>query len=132
MFKSIAGCDDAWCMSDLSNLLGAVYGSSDPDGPSTRHEPSAAERVQVPPAPLRIDDDLAAALSQALVTSTPDQAIAAPAPVPAYAPPPSAPAAVPTPAMPQNVYAAPAYVPPAMTWCAGDDDIFPVSAGKKR
>lgn len=125
-------------MSDLSNLLGAVYGSSDPDGPSTRHEPSAAERVQVTPAPLRIDDDLAAALSQALVTSTPDQSVGAPAPVPAsapvpaYAPPPSAPAAVPTPAMPQNVYAAPAYLPPAVTWCAGDDDIFPVSAGKKR
>lgn len=114
-------------MSDLSNLLGAVYGSSDPDGPSTRHEPSAAERVQVPPAPLRIDDDLAAALSQALVTSAPEQSVGTPAPVPAYAAP-----VIPAPAIPENVYTPSAYSPAVVNWSAGDDDIFPTAVGKKR
>lgn len=110
-------------MSDLSNLLGAVYGSNDPDGPSTPHEPSAAERAQVPSAPPRIDDDLAAALSAALVTSTPAQSVGAPAPVN----PAPAPVATIEYAQPAPVYNA---VP--LSWAKGDDDIFPTTVGKKR
>ena len=127
-------------MSDLSNLLGAVYGSNDPDGPSTRHEPSAADRAAQVSAPPRIDDDLAAALSAALVSSTPEANVGVPAPVePAapttYAPAPAPVAPAPAPMMPP-VAAAPAYTPsysPAMAaWSAGDDDIFPTVVGKKR
>lgn len=35
-------------MSDLSNLLGDVYGGHDPDAPPVRREPSAAQRAEVP------------------------------------------------------------------------------------
>ena len=131
-------------MSDLSNLLGAVYGSNDPDGPSTRHEPSAADRAAQASAPPRIDDDLAAALSAALVSSTPEPNVGMPAPVaPAppttYAPAPAPVAQAPAPMMPPVAAATapePAYTPsysPAMaSWSAGDDDIFPTVAGKKR
>ena len=130
-------------MSDLSNLLGAVYGSNDPDGPSTRHEPSAAERAQVPAAPPRIDDDLAAALSAALVTSTPDASVGAPPPMahaPAQSPAPAfaaapAPAPVAQPAVvapaPQPAYT-PTYASVSVAWSHGDDDILPMSPGKKR
>ena len=112
-------------MSDLSNLLGAVYGSNDPDGPSTRHEPSAAERAQMAaPAP-RIDDDLAAALSAALVTPTPDANVGAPAPVP------TAPVAA-APAPQQAAYVQPTYNTGSVAWAKGDDDIYPVAVGKKR
>lgn len=154
MFKSDRWCDDALCMSDLSNLLGAVYGSSDPDGPATYHEPSAAERVQAP-APARIDDDLAAALSAALVTSAPDHQVGAPAPAmaaPVYSPPtvaapalvataprpvaqvagaPSFATAAPAPA-PQAAFTPSTYNTGMVMWSHGDDDIFPVVAGKKR
>jgi hypothetical protein len=129
-------------MSDLSNLLGAVYGSNDPDGPSTPHEPSAAERTAQPAAP-RIDDDLAAALSAALVTSTPEANVGTPAPIapappttyaaaPAYAPAPApvAPTMAAAPE-PQPAYS-PNYNPGMAAWSAGDDDIFPTVAGKKR
>lgn len=130
-------------MSDLSNLLGAVYGSNDPDGPTTRHEPSAAERVQMP-APPRIDDDLAAALSAALVSSTPEPTLAATAPV-AAAPPYSAPVAVAAPVpvaatpaappaspRPQPVFTPSSYSAGVVSWNHGDDDIFPMTVGKKR
>ena len=127
-------------MSDLSNLLGAVYGSSDPDGPSTRHEPSAAERAQMPAAPPRIDDDLAAALSAALVTTTPDPNVGAPAPVvsapaPAYAEVPVAAQAATAPMAaapaPQPAFT-PSYNTGSIAWAHGDDDIFPTTVGKKR
>ena len=115
-------------MSDLSNLLGAVYGSNDPDGPSTRHEPSAAERTAQPAAP-RIDDDLAAALSAALVSPTPEANMATPAYAPAPAPAPAMPAAAAPVAQPAY---APTYNTGTVSWSAGDDDIFPSIAGKKR
>ena len=118
-------------MSDLSNLLGAVYGSSDPDGPSTPHEPSAADRAAQAVAPPRIDDDLAAALSAALVSSTPENNVGMPAPV---APPPAttyAPAPVPPAPAPEPAYT-PSYSAAMPSWSAGDDDIFPMVAGKKR
>lgn len=107
-------------MSDLSNLLGAVYGSNDPDGPSTPHEPSAAERAQTPSPPPRIDDDLAAALSAALVTSTPTVNVGA-----------SAPVATPVAAV-QYAQPAPVYNAVPVSWAKGDDDIFPTTVGKKR
>ena len=91
-------------MSDLSNLLGDVYGDhSSPDGPPVRHEAPASERAYeistprapewssesqldrafsgwVPgEAPRAGDDDLAAALSAALRSPEP---VAAPAPAP--------------------------------------------------
>ena len=116
-------------MSDLSNLLGAVYGSNDPDGPSTRHEPSAAERAAMPAAAPRIDEDLAAALSAALVTPTPDQNVGAPAPVAAA---PAAPFAAAQPAPAPMPAPQPAYVPAMASWAPGDDNIFPSVMGKKR
>ena len=118
-------------MSDLSNLLGAVYGSNDPDGPSTRHEPSAADRAAQAPAPPRIDDDLAAALSAALVSSTPEASVGMPAPVAPASPTTYAPAPAPVAAAPEPAYT-PSYSAAMPSWSAGDDDIFPVVAGKKR
>ncbi|HVM08210.1 MAG TPA: hypothetical protein VM345_07110 [Acidimicrobiales bacterium] len=97
-------------MSDLSNLLGDLYGdSSNPDGPPVRHEPAAAERSEW--SARRTDDDLAAALSAALAEPPVAPAMpAAPMPAPAmpeaYAPqvefsaPAPAPAAPAMPTMP--------------------------------
>ena len=113
-------------MSDLSNLLGAVYGSNDPDGPSTPHEPTAAERAQMPAEP-RIDADLAAALNAALVAPTPDQSVAAQAPV-AYAPAPAFAGASEVPAPTTYV---PSYNAGMAAWAHGDDDIFPTVMGKR-
>lgn len=87
----------------------------------------------MPAAPPRIDDDLAAALSAALVAPTTEANIAAPAPVapaPAFA-------AEPAPAPVAQIPAQPAYVPSTysagmVAWAHGDDDIFPTTAGKKR
>ena len=69
-------------MADLSNLLGAVYGESsppkspsrerDPDGPPTPVEKAADERAEAEPGPLA--DDLAAALSEALVAQEAEDA----------------------------------------------------------
>ena len=42
------GHDDTTDMSDLSNLLGDVYGKGDLDGPGVRHEPPAAARTAEP------------------------------------------------------------------------------------
>lgn len=91
----------------------------------------------MPAAPPRIDDDLAAALSAALVAPTTEANIAAPAPVaPAPAPAPAF-AAEPAPAPVAQIPAQPAYVPSTysagmVAWAHGDDDIFPTTAGKKR
>ena len=106
-------------MSDLSNLLGDVYGDhSSPDAAPVRHEPAAADRM-----------DLTAGLSAAL----------APAPAPAPTPMPmvdlsvAEPAAWTTAPAPSVSVSAPV---PAMAggpaWAAGDDDIFPSSKGSKR
>ena len=73
-------------MSDLSNLLGDLYGDSrNPDGPPVRHEPAATDRTEWS-AP-RTDDDLAAALAriepahranlQRIATSVVDPAVVA-------------------------------------------------------
>lgn len=112
-------------MSDLSNLLGDVYGhQSSPDSPPVRREPPAAERAPEwasdsqldrafadwepearypltpePAAAGPADDHLVAALSAALADT------AGPAPAAAPRPAPAAPAAYSAPA--------PAYAPPA-------------------
>ena len=108
-------------MSDLSNLLGDVYGDhSSPDAAPVRHEPAAADRV-----------DLTAGLSAAF---------SAPAPAPAPMPTPmvdlpsaEAPSWAAAPAMPSVSVSAPV---PAMAggsfWAAGDDDIFPTAKGAKK
>src|SRR5881394_2733758 len=75
-------------MPELWKALGDVYGDTDPDGPPTRVEPPAAHRSAPP-----LDDDLAAALSAALVNAP------APTPTPvAPVPPPPAPPATVAPA----------------------------------
>jgi hypothetical protein len=108
-------------MSDLSNLLGDVYGDhSSPDAAPVRHEPAAADRV-----------DLTAGLTAAF---------AAPAPAPAPAPMPmvdlsvsEAPKAPAWTSAPSVSVSAPV---PAMAggsfWAAGDDDIFPPVKGSKK
>lgn len=80
----------------------------------------------MPAAPPRIDDDLAAALSAALVAPTPEANVPAPAFAAEAAPAPVA-----------QIPAQPAYVPSTysagmVAWAHGDDDIFPMTAGKKR
>ena len=106
-------------MPDLWKALGDVYGDADPDGPPTKVEAPAAHRSAPP-----LDDDLAAALSAALVnapsapvtppaeaaTSTPvppPPPVPAPAPIPAPAPAPaSAPFAASEPVVPAEPAAA--------------------------
>ena len=140
-------------MSDLSNLLGELYGdSSTQDGPPLRREPAAAERTEWSAG--RPDDDLAAALTAALADTekpaayaAPVEAVAAPAPVAPAAPiaAPVAPAEVnvsaawtsapaPEPVMASVPVSAPASVVhqgPRM-WARGDDDIAPVAGGAKK
>ena len=111
-------------MSDLSNLLGDVYGDhSSPDAAPVRHEPTAADRV-----------DLTAGLTAALTV---------PAPAPAPAPLPMVDLSVseaPAPAWtsePAPIPAVSVSAPvPAMvggsSWASGDDDIFPSSKGSKK
>jgi hypothetical protein len=143
-------------MSDLSNLLGDVYGDHSPDAAPVRRELSADQRAPEWAAESQLDrafdgwvpgepptaarpDDLTAALSAALAAPAP--APAAPVyetvPMPtiaAAAPAVEAPAAwttsaAPAPAPAPAVVAAPATV--AM-WSPGDDDIFPMAkAGRK-
>jgi hypothetical protein len=114
--------DEGLCMSDLSNLLGDVYGDHSDDAP-VRREPSAAERSAA-------DFDLTSALSQALNTEpvampTVDLSVAeAPASsgwASSPAPMPSVSVTAPVPAMAG-----------ARLWLAGDDDIFPNSKGAKK
>ena len=116
-------------MSDLSNLLGDVYGDHSPDAAPVRREPAAAERSSG-------DFDLTAALSAALNTDT----AVAPAPVVPAVDLSEAPkassgwASEAIPAMPSMSVTAPV---PAMAgaraWAPGDDDIFPgVKAAKKK
>src|SRR4051812_16128828 len=72
-------------MPDLWKALGDVYGDSDPDGPPTKVEAPAVQRSTPP-----LDDDLAAALSAALVN----------APAPSPTSPPPAPATIAPPVVP--------------------------------
>src|SRR5437762_572175 len=88
-------------MPDLWKALGDVYGDADPDGPSVAVERPASARP--------LDDDLAAALSAALVNApAPPPPPAAPAPPPA---PPASPAAPVPPAAPVAPVTAPAPAP---------------------
>lgn len=137
-------------MSDLSNLLGDVYGDhSDPDAAPVRREPAAGERAPEWAAESQLDrafdgwvpgepptgrsDDLTSALSAAL----------APAPAPQAVPMPTLGQAQPAPAPTSWTSAAPAaavasapvmVTAPAASsfWTFGDDDIFPSSKGAKK
>ena len=162
--KPTTARDEDLGMSDLSNLLGAVYGNTDPDGPPVRQEASASERMEAASwgqhvvafetqAPSVSDNDIASALSAALMDSapvsapapvfeapapvvslveTPAPAPVAPAPQPAMAAP--MPMAAPAPATWSNataVMAPPvAAVTPPRLWIFGDDDIFPGGKSK--
>jgi hypothetical protein len=142
-------------MPDLWKALGDVYGDADPDGPPVKAEPPAVQRS----APL-LDDDLAAALSAALVNAP--TASVAPSPAAAPAPPPApipAPVAVPLAvAVPVEPEAEPAAqkvaswlveieqrqhareqgpdleaaLPAGPTWTRVDDDILPKSKAGRR
>jgi hypothetical protein len=161
ILKSTTARDENLDMSDLSNLLGAVYGNTDPDGPPVRQEASASERMEAASwgqhvvafetqAPSVNDNDIASALSAALMDSAPVSAPApvfdAPAPVVSLIETP-APAPAPQPAMAAPVsMAAPApstwsnaatvmappvaAVAPPRLWIFGDDDIFPGGKSK--
>ena len=109
-------------MSDLSNLLGDVYGDhSSPDAAPVRHEPAAADRL-----------DLTAGLTAAF-------AVPAPAPAPMPTPIVDLPAAEapswasdPAPLPSVSVSAPVPAMAAAASWAAGDDDIFPSSKGSKK
>ena len=165
ILKPTTARDENLDMSDLSNLLGAVYGNTDPDGPPVRQEASASRRMEAASwgqhvvafetqAPSANDNDIASALSAALMDSAPVSAPApvfeAPAPVVSLvetpAPAPVAPAPQPAMAAPVAM-AAPAAstwsnaatavmappvaaVTPPRLWIFGDDDIFPGGKSK--
>lgn len=106
-------------MSDLSNLLGDVYGDhSSPDAAPVRHEPAAADRI-----------DLAAGLTAALSVPAPVAPAPMPmvdlsvseAPAPAWTSAPSMSVTAPVPAMAGG-----------SLWSNGDDDIFPATKGAKK
>jgi hypothetical protein len=114
-------------MSDLSNLLGDVYGDSSPDGPPVRREPAASERTpewsedarldrafagwepearggfDAPVSAPANDSALADALSAALATPAPPATSFAQAinEMPAPSPAPSVPVAAAAPAAPK-------------------------------
>ena len=114
-------------MSDLSNLLGDVYGDHSPDAAPVRREPAATERSAS-------DFDLTAALSAAL-TEPASAPVAMPTVDLSAAEAPAAGWAVSggVPTMPSMSVTAPV---PAMAgarlWVTGDDDIFPSSKGAKK
>lgn len=123
-------------MSDLSNLLGNVYDTGNPDGPPVRREPSADERLEGPgeirfdPPASELESEITSAISEAVVESQP-----APAPQPVQPAPQPVAYEAPAPA-PQQSWNAPAAVTAPVTgptWRPGDDDIFPgVAASRKR
>src|SRR4051794_24252578 len=86
-------------MPDLWKALGDVYGDTSPDAPPVKVEPAAEQRAVALP----LDDDLAAALSAALVN-------APAAPAPSFAPVQS-PAPVAAPVIPPAPVPAPLIVP---------------------
>lgn len=124
-------------MSDLSNLLGAVYGN-DADGAPVRREAAAADRLTSFDSQ-GTGDELAAALSAALV----DGNTAVPAPAPRMTndlrvTPPQLQSEVPAPApAPRQTWnasapvAAPVASIPMRIWEFGDDDIVPGGARAK-
>lgn len=145
-------------MSDLSNLLGDVYGdSSNPDGPPVRHEAPAAERLPEWSEDSRLDrafadwqpeshggggfdaavkspaadSALADALSAALAPAPAPVVSEIPAPLPVAAAPAAAPAKPAWTTAPTVAPAAVAAPAPVRMWAPGDDDIFP-ARGRKR
>jgi hypothetical protein len=122
--------DEVLYMSDLSNLLGDVYGDHSPDDAPVRREPSAVDRAYGG------GEDLTAALSAALNAEVPN----VPAPLP-VAPAPAVNLTdaatnagwAASPAAPSMSVSAPV---PAMAggglWAPGDDDIFPRASKKKK
>lgn len=96
-------------MSDLSNLLGDVYSSTDPDGPAVRHEPPAAGREPVQ----------AAEVAPSWTT--------APAPADEHGSPGAPGQAGGWTAAPSRDPGMPAMTPPISVrmWTPGDDDILP-------
>jgi hypothetical protein len=122
-------------MSDLSNLLGDVYGDHSPDAAPVRREPAATERSAA-------DFDLTAALSAALNTEpAPVAAPVAPAAPVVDLSEPARPAATgwasdsiaPSMAsMPSMSVTAPVAVMAGRVWSPGDDDIFPGVKGSKK
>ena len=152
-FKECAAGADVVTMPDLWKALGDVYG--DADAPPVRVEPSADERI-TQAASVPLDDDLAAALSAALVDGPTAPAVVAPvAPVAPAVPalPPTAPAPAPQPVV--GVDGAQEKIttwladidarqklreqgPPVAAiesvgeaWRRGDDDILPAKAVKR-
>jgi hypothetical protein len=138
-------------MSDLSNLLGDVYGDhSSPDGPPVRREPAAAERAPewagdsqldrafenwVPGEPPTGREDLTDALSAALATPAPApvvEPVALPTLAAAPAPAPEAPKAWTSGSVATAPVAVAVAAPAMSTWTFGDDDIFPMSRGGKK
>lgn len=144
-------------MSDLSNLLGDVYGdhSTSLDGPPVRREPAADQRAPewagdnqldrafenwVPGEPPTARQDLTSALHAALAAPAPAPALTAPVPAPALEAP--MPRYAEAPAAPKGAWTtgavatAPAPVavaaPAAASWSFGDDDIFPMGRGGKK
>jgi hypothetical protein len=127
-------------MPDLWKALGDVYGDADTDAPPVTVEPAADQRA------LPLDDDLAAALSAALVNAPAAPAnVVGPAPLPPIAPPPA-----PSPLEAQEKVASwlaeiktrqelrekgpdlDAALPEGVTWCRTDDDIIPARKGGRR
>ena len=126
-------------MSDLTNLLGDLYGdTSNPDGPPVRREAPAFDRTRGS----RGDDDLATALSAALA-EPPTPVAPAPAPVVHTA---SQPVEAQVSSSPRGAWTAPPaqHAEPVYTsspvatvtsggWSVGDDDIVPMAgAARKR
>lgn len=164
VLKTTTGRDENLDMSDLSNLLGAVYGETDPDGPPVRHEAPASQRMEAAGWGQHIvafeasassvnDDDIASALSAALMNAAP---VSSPAPAPAFEAPAPVVSLVETPAPAPMAPAEPVFAAPAATapstwsnaatavmappvaavapprlWIFGDDDIFPGAKGTK-
>jgi anti-sigma factor RsiW len=120
--------DEVLCMSDLSNLLGDVYGDHSPDAAPVRREPAAADRASEW---ARSGDELTAALSTILTAPAPAPVMApvslpvAPAPIvdlaPAPIPAPSFSVSAPMPAMAGGGF-----------WAPGDDDIFASARSAKK
>ena len=128
-------------MPDLWKALGDVYGDTNADAPPVKVEAPAEQRASTLP----LDDDLAAALSAALVNAP-----AAPANAPATAAAPApVPVAVPEPGAQDKVASwlveietrqelrekgpdLEAALPDGPTWARADDDIVPKGKAKNR
>jgi len=136
--------DDTMDMSDLSNLLGDVYGDHSPDAAPVRRESAASERAPEWSSDGRVFDgsvpDAAPAQASAPVMAAAPQAAPTPDPVPM---PTLAHAAADAPVATRGGWtASPAVAAPASVmvsapvssspWRPGDDDIFPMAKGASK